>query len=124
MIKAKKLDDLLLSITKNSDTPIEQTKSKTQETLEFKMTKPKETFHFNPPIQIKGDWMIGLIDLEVYSSNFITTEENNELELYTDTIHEFFFEVLEDELEEIPKISDITAYHLQHETIGPQFIEA
>ena len=40
------------------------------------MIKPKETFHFNPPIQIKEDYMIGLINLEVYNSIFNITEEN------------------------------------------------
>ena len=70
-----KTEDLLLSITINCETLIEQTHEKPQETLEFKMTKPKETFHFNPSIQIKEDWMIGLTDLEVYNSNFKVTEK-------------------------------------------------
>ena len=63
-------EDFLLSITKNCETLIQQTHTKPQETLEFKMIKPRETFHFNPPIQIKGDWMIRLTDLEVYNSIF------------------------------------------------------
>ena len=49
---------LFLSITKNRET-FEQTDRKAEETLEFKMIKSKETFHFSPTIQIKGDWMIG-----------------------------------------------------------------
>ena len=48
-------EDLLLSITENCETLIDQTHRNAEETLEFKLTKPKETFHFNPPIQIKGD---------------------------------------------------------------------
>ena len=40
------------------------------------MIKPRETFNFNPPIQIKEDYMIGLINLEVYNSIFNITEEN------------------------------------------------
>ena len=40
------------------------------------MTKSKETFHFNPPIPIEGSRMIGLTDLEVYTSVFKITEEN------------------------------------------------
>ena len=39
------------------------------------MIKPRETFQFNPPIQSKKHWMIGLVDLEVYNSNFIITEK-------------------------------------------------
>ena len=68
-------------MTKNCETLIEQTKTRPQETLEFKMTKTKETFHFNPTIQIKGLWMLGLTDLEVYNSIFNITEENNKFEL-------------------------------------------
>ena len=47
-------EDLLLSITKNCGTLFKQTHTRPGETLEFKHTKSKETFHFNPPIQIKG----------------------------------------------------------------------
>ena len=71
MIKPEsETQDLLLSITKNCETLIEQTHIKAEETLEFKMIKPRETFDFNPPIQIKRDWMIGLISLELYNSIF------------------------------------------------------
>ena len=62
-----KIEDLLLSINKNCETPIEQTHRKTEETLEFKMTKPREIFHFNPPVSIKGSWRVGLVSLEVYN---------------------------------------------------------
>ena len=78
MIRVKnETEDLLLSITKNCETLIGQTHRKAEETLEFKMMKPRETFHFNPPIQIKGDWMIGLTGLEVYISISNVTQENN-----------------------------------------------
>ena len=60
-------EDLLLSITKNCEKLVEQTHRKAEETLEFKLTKPRETIHFKPSIQIIGDWMLGLIDLEVYN---------------------------------------------------------
>ena len=46
------------------------------------MIKPIETFHFKPPLQVKGDWMIGLTNLEVYNSIFNITKENNKLQLY------------------------------------------
>ena len=66
MIRLKKeTEELLLTITKNCETLIDQTHRKAEDTLEFKMTKPKETFHFKPPISIEGSWMIGLTDLEV-----------------------------------------------------------
>ena len=83
MIRPKnETEDLLLSITKNCETIIEQTHTKPQETLEFKMIKPRETIHFNPPIQTKEDWMLGLIGLEVYNSIFNITKENNKFRLY------------------------------------------
>ena len=107
-------EDLLLSITKNCETPIEQVHRETEETLDFKTTKPRETFQFNPPIQNKGDCMIGLITFEVYQSIFIITEENNNFKLHTDNYDEISFEELKSELEEIFSISDITPYHLQH----------
>ena len=58
-------EDLLLSVTKNCETLIKQTHKKPEETLEFKINKPRETFHFNPPISIEGSWMTGLTSLEV-----------------------------------------------------------
>ena len=124
MIQPKnETEDLLLSITKNCKTLIEQTHRKAEETLEFKMFKPRETFHFRPPIQIQGFWMIGLTDLEVYNSIFNITKKNNKFELYTDTFDEFSFEKLKDELEEILNIPNITDYHLEDETIGPRIIK-
>ena len=59
---------LLLSITKNCETLIEQTHRKSEETLDFKMIKSRETFHINPLISIERSWMIGLTDLEVYNT--------------------------------------------------------
>ena len=83
MIRPKiETENLLLFISKNCGTLINQTHRKAEETLEFKMNNSRETFHFKPPIQVKGDWMIGLVDLEVYNSIFNITEENNKFELY------------------------------------------
>ena len=75
MIRPKiETEDLLLLLTKTCQTLIEQTHTQPEKISEFKMIKPRETFHFNPPIQINGDWMVGLTDLEVYNSIFnITT---------------------------------------------------
>ena len=82
MIRPKnKTEDLLLSITKNCETNINQTHTRPEETLELKMIKPGETFHFNPPIEIKEDWMLRLTSLESYNSIFIITEENNKFKL-------------------------------------------
>ena len=124
MIQPKnQTEDLILSITKNCQTLIEQTHRKAEETLEFKMIKPRETFHFNPPIHAKGDWMLGLMDLEVYHSIFNITTENNKFEHYTDTFDEFSFEELKDEVEEILNIPNITDSHLEDETLAPRIAE-
>ena len=124
MIQPKnETETLLLSITKNCEKLVEQTHRKPEETLEFKMTKPREIFHFKPPIQTKGDWILGLIDLEVYNSIFNITKENNKLELYTDSFDEFSFEELRDEVEEILNISNITDDHLEDETLAPRIAE-
>ena len=119
-------EDFLLSITKNCETLIEQTHRKAEETLEFKMIKPRETFHFKPPIQINGDWMIGLTDLEVYNSIFNITEENNKLELYkfpNEKAGGISYSKVRDEIEKDLDIEDITAEDLQDDIIGPIIIE-
>ena len=84
-------EDLLLSITKNCETLTNQTHKKSEGTLELKMNKPRETFHFKPSIRIRGSWMIGLPSLEVYNSIFIITEGNNKFELYRDGSNKFGF---------------------------------
>ena len=82
MIRPKnQTEDLLLSISKNCETLVKKTQKKAEETLEFKMTKPRETFYFNPPNQVLDDWMVGLTDLEVYNSIFNITEENNKFQI-------------------------------------------
>ena len=127
MIRPKnETEDLLLSITKNCETLIEQTHRRPEETLEFKMNKSRETFYFKTPIQIKGDWMIGLTDLEVYNSIFNITEENNKFELYKfpdEKAGGVTYEKVRDEIEKDLDIEDITAEDLQDEIIGPIIIE-
>ena len=127
MIRPKnETEDLLLSITKNCETLIDQTHRKAEETLEFKMIRSKQTFHFKPQIQVKGDWMIGLVDLEVYNSIFNITEENNRFELYKfpdDKAGGVTYEKVRDEIEKDLGISEITATDLQDDIIGPIIIE-
>ena len=127
MIRPKnKTEDLLLSITKNCETLIEQTHRKAEETLDFKMIKPRETFHFNPPIQIKGDWLLRLKSFGVYNSVFTLTEENNKFELfeYPDSrIGGVSYEKVRDETEKDLDISDNTATDLQDDIIAPIIIE-
>ena len=127
MIRPKtQTEDLLLSITRNCETLIEQIHRKAEETLEFKMNKSREIFHFSPPIQIKGDWMIGLTDLEVYNSIFNITEENNKFQLYKfpdEKAGGITYEKVRAEIEKDLDIEGITAADLQDEIIGPIIIE-
>ena len=125
MVRLKNETEALLpSITEKCETLIKQTHRKAEETLEIKLNKSKETFHFNPPIQIDGSWMVGFIGLEVYNSVFTITEENNKFELYRNNFEEFSFEELKDELQDILYISDNTPLNLQHEKKGPHINEA
>ena len=92
MIQPKnETEDLLLSITKNCERLVEQTHRKPEETLVFKMLKSRETFHFNPPIHTKGDWMLGLIELEVYNSVFIITKKIINLNFIQTLLMNFHF---------------------------------
>ena len=47
-------EDLLVSITKTCETLIEQTLSKAQETLKFKLTQPVTPSFSDPQSQLKG----------------------------------------------------------------------
>ena len=119
-------EDLLLSNTRNCEMLIEQTHRKAEETLEFKMNKSRETFHFKPPIQVKGDGMIGLTDLEVYNSIFNITEENNKFTLYKfpdEKAGGITYTKVRDEIEKDLDISDITATDLQGDIIAPIIIK-
>ena len=118
MVRPKnETEDLLLLITKICETSFEQTHTKPLETLEFKLTKRRETISVKPSISIEGSWLIGLSYLGVYNSKI---EKRAEVEIFyfcTDFFDEFSSAELKDELDEILSISNITPSHLQHEII-------
>ena len=90
--------------------------------FKFKVTESRETFHFKPPIQIKGSWIIGLTSVEVYTSIFKLTEENNKLKVYLFPQSKnggISYEKVRDEVEKDLEISDITPTDLQDEIMGP-----
>ena len=90
------------------------------------MIKPRETFHFITPIQIKGEWMIRLTDLEVYNSFFIIKERNNKFELFKYPDGESVsasYEKVRDEIEKDLSIIDITASNLEDDIIGRNIIK-
>ena len=71
--------ELLLIYKIHTDTLIEQTKTKPQETLEYKMSKQMQTFSFNPPINLseEGKLLLAVASSECTNSVFNLTSENN-----------------------------------------------
>ena len=72
-------NELLLPIKKHTDTLIQQTKTKPQESLEPKKKKQMQTFWFNPPINLfeEGKWLLTVSSFECTNSVSNKTNENN-----------------------------------------------
>ena len=127
MIRSRKeSEDLLLSITKNCETPTKQTQRKLKETLEIKFTKSRETFSFKLSISLGLDsnWLIAQTNLEVCKSFFNIKEGNTKFDIFTDNFDVFSLKELKDEGEEIPILSNITSEYLQNRKRGPGIIKA
>ena len=99
-----KKESLLLSIAKSNLDIVENTLSKPQETLEFKMNKQKESFSFDIPLDLPEQWMMGVTSLEVYNTIYNITEKNNKIKLFTteQNLKEYKFAT-----EFIPKIKNL-----------------
>ena len=76
-----KKESLLLSIAKSNLDIVENTLSKPQETLEFKMNKQKESFSIDIPLDLPEQWMMGVTSLEVYNIVYNITEKNNKFKI-------------------------------------------
>ena len=76
---------LLFFLKEHTDTLVEQTKTKPQETLEFKMNKQMQTFSFNTPINLleEGKWLLGVSSFECTNSVFNITNEKNSFSITT-----------------------------------------
>ena len=72
-------NELLLLIKRHTDTLIEQTKTRPQETLEFKLNKQMQTFSFNPSINLveQEKWLLAVSSLECTNSVFNITNATN-----------------------------------------------
>ena len=72
-------NELLLLIKKHTDTLIQQTRTKPQETIEFKMNEQRQTFSFSPPINLveEDKWLLSISSLECTNSVFNLTDDNN-----------------------------------------------
>ena len=76
-------NELLFLIKKHTDTLIQQTQTKPQEILEYKMNKQKQIFSFNPPINLveENKWLLGVSLFDCTNSVFNITNENNSLSI-------------------------------------------
>ena len=71
--------ELLFLIKKHTDTLIEQTNTRPQETLEIKTDKQMQFFSFSPPLNLveEGKWLLRVSSFERTTSVFNITNENN-----------------------------------------------
>ena len=104
-------NELLLLIKKHTDTLIEQTKTKPQETLEFKMNKQMQTFPFNPPIDLveEGKWLLAVSLFECKNSVFNITNENNSFSITTPG--HWNSESVEKTIDELNKLLELRSQH-------------
>ena len=72
-------NELLFLIKKHTDTLIEQTKTKPQETLDFRMIQQMQPFLFNPPINLleEGKGLLAVTSFECTNSVYNITNETN-----------------------------------------------
>ena len=105
-------NELLLLIKKHTDTLIDQTKTKPQETLEFKMNKQMQTFSFNPPINLveEGIWLLGVTSLECTNSVFNITNENNSFSIII--LGDYETESAERTIDELNKLLELKSLEL------------
>ena len=110
-------NELLLLIKKHTDTLIEQTKTKPQETLEFKMDKQMQTFSFNPPINLveEGKWLLGVSSFECTNSVFNITNENNSFSIIIPGHYETEF--AEQIIDDLNKLLELKSLELHVEEV-------
>ena len=105
-------NELLLLIKKHTDTLIEQTKTKPQETLEFKMNKQRQTFSFNPPINLieEDKWLLAVSSFERTNSVFNITDDNNSFSIIIPAHWETEF--AENTIDELNKLLELRSLEL------------
>ena len=105
-------NELLLLIKKHPDTLIEQTRTKPQETLEFKMNKQMQTFSFNPPINLveEGKWLLAVSSFECTNTVFNITNENNSFSIIIPGHYES--ESAEKTIDELNKLLELRSLEL------------
>ena len=110
-------NELLLLIKKHTDTLIEQTKTKPQETLEFIMTRQMESFSFNPPINLveEGKWLLAVSSFESTNSVFNITNENNSFSIIIPGQYESEF--AEKDIDDLNKLYELKSLELHVEEV-------
>ena len=103
-----KKESLLLSIAKSNLDIVENTLSKPQETLEFKMNKQKESFSFDIPLDLPEQWMMGVTSLEVYNTVYNITEKNNKIKLFETEQNLKEYKIATDFMSMIKKLYEIS----------------
>ena len=116
-----KKESLLLNIAKSNQEIVENTHSKPHETLEFKMTKQKESFSFDVPLTLNEKWMMGVTSLEVYNTVYNMTEKNNKLQIL---LKDEQLDTLEFDIGVVPNIKKLyETYDLENDKLYYKFIE-
>ena len=110
-------NELLLLIKKHTDTLIENTKTKPQETLEFKMNKQMQTFSFKPPINLleEGKWLLAVSSFECTNSVFNITNENNSFSIIIPGHYETEF--AEQIIDDLNKLLELKSLELHVEEV-------
>ena len=110
-------NELLLLIKKHTDTLIENTKTRAQETLEFKMYKQMQTFSFNPPINLieEGKWLIAVSSFECTNSVFNITDDNNSFSIIIPGHYETEF--AEKIIDDLNKLLELKSLELHVEEV-------
>ena len=105
-------NELLFLNKKHTDTLIEQTRTKPQETLEFKMTMQTQTFSFNPPINLfeEGKWLLAVSSFECTNCVFNITNENNSFSIIISGHYET--ESAEKTIDELNKLLELRSLEL------------
>ena len=110
-------NEFLLLIKKHTDTLIEQTKTKPQETLEFKMNKQTQTFSFNPPLNLveEGKWLLAVSSFECTNSVFNITDDNNSFSIIIPAHWESEF--ADETIDELNKLLEFKSLELHVEEV-------
>ena len=110
-------NELLLLIKKRTDTLIQQTKTKPQETLELKMNKQMQTFSFNPRINLveEGKWLMGVSLFDCTNSVFNIANENNSFSIIL--LGHYKTEFAEKVINDINKLIELRSLELHVEEV-------